>query len=283
MQVQATAAAMALDNQERLRAALELRGKGRLSDALDLLSNPSEQSQDAFTLRGDLQLELGRVHEALGSYSTVIVLDNRNLYAHQKLAICLRRLGRWDAAVETLRNILRQDSYCDAARLGLGESLLHLKRPEEALASFEGCWSESALLPALFGKAVALQLLCRFDQAEKMYKSFLDLKPDSEEALNNLISLSMERSLFAQAQRYAMRLIGLRPQSPIALQALLVAAFERHELESAADYYRQLLDIPTNERTAATRGAGGIQYRLSPDDAARLTNMHSSRTASGGR
>src|SRR4029077_14051927 len=164
--------------------------------------------QDVYTLRGDLQLDLGRVHEALGSYSTVIALDRRNMYAHQKLAVCLRQLERWEPAIETLRKILDQDSYSDSARIGLGDCLLHLNKPEEALACFEACWSEGALLPCLFGKAVCLQLLHRYEQSEATYKRFLELKPDSEEALGNLIALSMEQFALARVQRYALQLIG---------------------------------------------------------------------------
>src|SRR6266700_3222140 len=91
---------------DRVDAALVMRGRGQFAEALDLLSMPGEYAQDVYTLRGDLQLDLGRTHEALGSYSTVIALDRKNMYAHQKLAVCLRRLERWEPAVETLRKIL---------------------------------------------------------------------------------------------------------------------------------------------------------------------------------
>ena len=148
----------------------------RLQEALELLSAPGDYAQDVYTLRGDLQVELGQIHEAVGSYSTVIALDPENLYAHRNLAACLHRLSRWEAGADAFRKILDRDTYSDAARLGLSDCLLHLNQPEDALTCFEACWSESAFQPALFGKATALQLLRRFDEAEAMYLRFLELQ-----------------------------------------------------------------------------------------------------------
>ena len=275
--MQGSAAATGPAIKDRVEAALALRNNGRFAEALDLLSMPGEYAQDVYTLRGDLQLELGRVHEALGSYSTVIVLDRRNIYAHQKLAVCFRQLERWEPAIETLRKILAQDSYSDSARIGLGDCLLHLNKPEEALACFEACWSENALQPCLFGKAVALQLLRRFEQSEATYLRFLELKPDSEEALCNLIAVSMEQFALARVQRYALQLIGQDPNSAIALQALVVTAFERREYESAAEYYNRLLDAAPLGTLSHGEDGTAVQYRLSQEDALRLRQRDPSR------
>ena len=244
---------------------------GKLEEALNVLSPPGDYAQDVYTLRGDLQLDLGRVHEALGSYSTVIALSNGNLYAQQKLAICFRKLEKWEPAVDTLRKILTQDSYSDSARIALGDCLLHLRLPEDALKCFEGCWSENALFPSLFGKAVALQLLQRRDQAEGMYRRLLDLEPACEEALGNLIAITIEQYAFSRAQRYAEQLLGLRPESRIALGALVVTALERREYESASEYYRRLLAAPPDKEPSHNRSKQPVSYRLGLQDLAMLT------------
>ena len=87
--------------------------------ALELLAAPTGFSQDVYTLRGDLQLHLGQLHEALGTYSTVIAFDRNNMYAHQQLALCLCRLERWELAAETFRKLLSHDTYSDRAHIGL--------------------------------------------------------------------------------------------------------------------------------------------------------------------
>lgn len=265
MQSQAAVAArIAVDQPpSRAEAALRLRAEGRVMEALELLLRPGAYAQDVYTLRGDLQLELGELHEAVGSYSTVIAVDPENMYARQNLAGCLRQLGRWRAAAEAFQKILDRDSYSDGARIGLGECLLHLNKMEEALACFERCWSESALLPALFGKAVALQSLRRFDESEALYLRLLELHPDAEEALRNLIALSMEIFDLERVQRYADRLVKGHPQSAVGLQALILVAVERRSYESASEYYGRLLEIIPEEKLLQGGQDDVFEYRLS--------------------
>src|SRR5437660_11369127 len=102
---------------DRVEAALALRASGRLRDALELLSEPGDFSQDVYTLRGDLQLQLGQIQEAVGSYSTAIAFERHNMYAHHHLALCLCRLQLWEAAAEAFQRVLAHDSYSDQAHI----------------------------------------------------------------------------------------------------------------------------------------------------------------------
>ena len=268
MPAQATVTARIAADQatSRIEAALRLRAEERIAEALELLSAPGDYAQDAYTLRGDLQMELGRFHEAVGSYSTVIALDPENMYAHRNLAAGLCKLGRWDAAAAAFRKILDCDSYSDAARIGLGDCLLHLNKSEEALACFDACWSEAALPRALFGKAAALQSLRRYDASAALYARFLELHPDSqpgsEEALRNLIALSMEVFDLSNVERYADRLVKLDPHSITALQALTLVAFERRSYERAAEYFALLSDIAPGEQPVPPGTDDVLEYRL---------------------
>ncbi len=90
----ASGAASARAISDRVEAARALHASGRTQEALELLSGPGDFSQDVYTLRGDLQLQLGQLHEALGSYSTVIAFERHNVYALRHLAVCLCRLAR---------------------------------------------------------------------------------------------------------------------------------------------------------------------------------------------
>jgi tetratricopeptide (TPR) repeat protein len=257
-----------------VEAARALHASGRTREALDLLSGPGDFSQDVYTLRGDLQLQLGQLHEALGSYSAVVACERHNTYALNRLAVCFCRLERWELALETFQKLLAHDSYSDQAHIGLGECLLHLKRPEEALSCFEACWSESARGAALFGKAVALQLLRRFDEAESLYATILELDPNSEEALGNLIAMSMEVFDLSRVHRYALRLAGLAPRSTVALQALTLVAFERRDYETAADHFADLMQsAPQESFSRGDDAEDEIIYRLNEKDVARLTKL----------
>jgi len=268
MQSQAVASARITSDRSSDRPGIDqgARSSGRVAEALELLSGPGDYAQDVYILRGNLQLELGQLHEAVGSYSTVIAADPENMYAHQNLATCLRRLKRWGAAEDIYRKILDHHSYSDAARIGLGECLLQLNQPEKALECFEACWSEGALLPALFGKAVALQSLRRFDASEALYLRFLEFRPGAEEVLANLIALGMETFDLTRVQRYAEQLAEWHPQSVVALQALTLVAVERRSYENAADFYGRLLDTAPEGMLFQSGNDNALEYRLSRKD-----------------
>lgn len=248
-----------------IEAAMALRAQGRLQEALQLLSAPGEYSPDFYTLRGDLQLELELIREAAGSYFTVIAAEPDNVYAQSNLAHCLLRLERWERAAEAFQRVLDLDSHRDQIRIGLGDCLLHLNRFEEALACFDLCWSDAARTQALFGKAVALQMLRHFDEAEAAYQRLLAIDPKREEALSNLVAMSMEMFDTDRVQRYSLRLLEVRPQSLVALQGLAVVAIERREHEDAGRYLARIA-----EQSAASRAPGNeppddgsIEYRVS--------------------
>jgi tetratricopeptide (TPR) repeat protein len=257
----ATAAAIS----DPVEAASALRAQGRLEEALDVLSRQGNFPADFYTLRGDIQLELGRIGEAAGSYFTVVASEPKNVYAQNNLAQCLRRLERWEAAAEAFQRVLEIDAHRDSARIALGDCLLHLNRLEQALECFDLCWSDAARVQALFGKAVVLQLLRRFDEAENTYQRLLELDPKAEEALANLIAMSMEVFDLERVHRYSTRLLEASPHSTIALQGLTVVALERREHEHAARYFARLLErAPASiANTGEDEDDATIEYRLS--------------------
>ena len=151
--------------------------------------------------------------EAAGSYFTATVSAPGNLYARMHLGSCLRRLGRWEEAVEAFQIVLHADPHRDPIRLELGDCLLRLNRLEPALNCFDQCWSDAAQRQALFGKGVALQMLRRFDEAEIAYERVLALDGKAEEALANLIAMSMEVFDLERVLRYSRRLVEINPRS----------------------------------------------------------------------
>ncbi|HLK22216.1 MAG TPA: tetratricopeptide repeat protein [Bryobacteraceae bacterium] len=237
-----TAARPALRNP--MEEALSLHSAGRYQEALDALSTPGESLPDFYTLRGDIQFALERYEEAAGSYFTSATLEPapQNAYAQFRLGICLHHLGRWAEAGQAFQRVLEMDPHRDEVRLGLGACLLHLNRPEEALANFDHCWSDAARLRVLFGKAVALQLLGRRQEAESAYQRLLAADPRSAEALSNLIALSMEAHDLENARRYAVRLADLDPESLPALQCLAAVALENREYEAAVRYCSRIVE-----------------------------------------
>lgn len=259
----AAAAAPAPSAGDPLQAAIELHSQGRLQEAFDLLSGLGDPPTDAYVLRGDILIELGRIAEAAGSYFTATVSAPGNLYARMHLGSCLRRLGRWQEAVEAFQIVLHADPHRDPIRLELGDCLLRLNQLEPALSCFDQCWSDAAQRQAVFGKGVALQMLRRFDEAEIAYERVLALDGKAEEALANLIAMSMEVFDLERVLRYSRRLVEINPRSVPGLQGLTVVAVERGDMETAAHYFSRLAEHAVEAvRPTSESSDDIIEYRL---------------------
>ena len=271
-----TAAAPARDP---IKAALELRARGQLHEALDALSVPGDFPADFYTLRGDLQMELGQNKEAAGSYFTVVASEPDNVYAQRNLGLCLRLLERWEQAAEAFQAVLKLDPHRDEVRIELGDCLLHLNRWEEALVCFDQCWSGASRQRVLFGTAVALHLLRRFDQAEAAYERVLTLDPRAEEALSNLIAMCVEVFDLEKIQRYSRRLLDINPRSGPALEGLALVAIERRDHENAARFFARAAELGTVYTAQMEQVDGMIEYRLSREVLDRLTQASRARAA----
>jgi tetratricopeptide (TPR) repeat protein len=248
---------------DALQAAITLRSQGRFQEALDVLSGQGDLPADAYTLRGDILVELGKIAEAAGSYFTATVSAPANLYARMHLGSCLRRLGRWQDAADAFQIVLHADPHRDPIRLELGDCLLRLNQLEPALNCFDQCWSDTAQRQALFGKGVALQMLRRFDEAEIAYERVLALDGEAQEALANLIAMSIEVFDLERVLRYSRRLVALNPRSIPGLQGLTLVAVERGDTETAARHFSILAEHAAEE-IRPTSGASEdiIEYRL---------------------
>lgn len=153
-------------------------------------------------------------------------------------------------------------------RLREGERLLNLARFEEALECFAGAESEDAR--ALFGSAVARQMLGRFEEAESRYEQLLSADPAHQEALANLIAMSVERFDLDRVASYSHRLLALNADSTAALQGLVIVAVERRQLETAAQYFRRIVAEPR----PADADDDAIEYRLSRETVERLRSFY---------
>ncbi len=96
---------------------------------------------------------------------------------------------------------------------------------------------------ALFGKAVALQLLGELDQARSLYEEILGVNPDSGNALKNLLTLGIKTGDDSPIQKYAERLLATDPEALPALSGLASRAFRAGEFEEAADYCRRIIAV----------------------------------------
>lgn len=271
-----------------LQEALALRARGRLQEALDALSIPGEFNADAYVLRGDLQLEMGQIEQAVDTFLTITGEDPGHVYAQGQAGFCLYRLKLWEAASRAFEVVLQFDAHRDEVRLHLADCLLRLGRFEAALACFDRCWSEGSRRKALFGKAVALQLLRRFDEAEALYERLLAIDPAAEEALSNLIAMSMEDFELARVQKYSQRLLEINSCSAAALKGLAVAAIERLDYATAATYFHRALEVEPGIMHPLAEQSDTLEYRISRkifdslEETGQKLRVQTARASSGG-
>src|SRR5258708_6749217 len=149
--------------------------------------------------------------------------------------------------------------------LSQGQQYLDEGRFEEALLQFEA----GEDIRCVFGRAVALQLLGRFDEAETAYELVLSADPRHQETLANLIAMSVEKFDLDVVEQYSRRLLDVDCNSPVAVRGLLVVAVERRDYETAAAYLARLTPGDENCRDA-------VEYRLSRQIVERLKDKHGS-------
>jgi len=186
----------------------------------------------------------------------------------------------FDEAASCFRRVLETDPGRAQALIGMGACLLHLNGAEQALACFEQCLAAGAEKDAaekdaaLFGKAVALQLLARLDESDAVYREVLQLDPEAAEPLANLIALSVARQDGAAVAEYSRRLLRVQPQSKAALQGLAMLAIHSGDQPAAVEFCKRLVEIDpeTFEGWSNLRFA---QQKMRPEHAGplhRLTN-----------
>ncbi len=148
--------------------------------------------------------------------------------------------------------------------LSRGQQLLEDGRFKEALACFEGDDVRS-----VFGRAVALHMLGRFDEAQAEYEDVLAVDPNHQETLSNLVAMNVERFHLELVERYSRRLLAIVPKSQIALQGLIVVAVERRDMDLAASCFARI-------EPSRPHAGDAVEYRLTRQMVERLKDHHAS-------
>jgi len=136
---------------------------------------------------GNTLKELGRLDEALASFTQAITLKPDFSEAHSNLGNTLKELGRLDEAEASLRQAVALKPDFAEAHSNLGGTLQELGRLDEALVSY----TQAIALKPDFAEAhsnlgVTLLELGRLDDSEASYTKAIGLKPDYAEAMLNL-------------------------------------------------------------------------------------------------
>jgi tetratricopeptide (TPR) repeat protein len=156
--------------------------------------------------------KLGRLEEAINSYSKLIVLKPNYADAHYNLSNIQKKLGRLDEAETSYKKaIVLKPDYADA-HYNLGNTQKELGRLDESEISYR----KTIELKPDYAEAhnnlgIVLYELDRIDEAEISYNKAIELKPDYVEAYINLGgTLNYKGNLVAAIDNYKQAL-NIRP------------------------------------------------------------------------
>ncbi|CAA7624222.1 TPR repeat-containing protein [Candidatus Terasakiella magnetica] len=196
---------------------------------------------------GCVQLELGRVDEAIASFLRSLCLQGDAFESHVLLGDAFQRRGHPKDAVRHYRNAitLRPDSV--EAFNNMAMSLMELDHREEALAAFRHAL---AVLP---GTATlhhnigwVLEELEQLDEAEEHYRRSIAGDPGAFGSHVNLGNVLMAQKHESEAMACFRRTIILKPDWDVPYNNLGNALIEAEQLdEAAACSHRALTLDPT--------------------------------------
>jgi len=122
---------------------------------------------------------LGKLGEAVECYRRAIALDARLADARYNLGNAHRQLGEADRAIESIEQALQLESSRTDWKCNLGDLLAQQLRLDEAVECYAAALKlDAGEARAYEGRASALQLLGRADEAEADLREAMKLKPD---------------------------------------------------------------------------------------------------------
>jgi tetratricopeptide (TPR) repeat protein len=231
--------------------AIVLHMEGKIEEAIKELQRgvkAGENTLDVYAGLGHLQFEAGRFDAAAEAYRTVLEREPLHKTCHYNLAVCLEKTGLHKEALASFEKAFEINPKRLEIGIGVGVSLLHLRRFAEAETAFDTCLkSHPNDETALFGKAFALQCEGRRAEAETAYAETLKRNPAHEEALLNLIALAVEQKNDSAAREYSKKLLTPRPESKIALETLIALDLAGGDYEAACAAGERLTRIAPEE------------------------------------
>ena len=218
-------------------------------------------------LEGKRLLDAGKYPEAVESLKRATVLLPKNALAPNYLGLAYHAAQQPEEAIKAYRMALALDHKLAAVRYNLG--CLYLER-ENTAAAIEELRSYTLLQPgAVDGwlkQGAALSRARRLDEAERSFRTALDLQARHPEALNGLGLIQMQRRRFQEALNY---FNAAALQDPPYMAAVLNSAIVQQQLGNrpvALQRYRQYLNLRprVGEAAAVELAVRQLELELNP-------------------
>ena len=164
-----------------------------------------------------LRIAQQRLDEADAHLRQALEVASGSTVALQTIAEVLRKQGRYEESIETYRAILALDPEFAMAYAGMGDSLFRLERYEAAIESLDRSVDLHPHPPTATARLIlmgtASARLGRTDAAATHYERAVDIEPRNPDALDHLAKARYEAKRYAEALDLYRSLLEIQPES----------------------------------------------------------------------
>ena len=223
---------------------------------------------DTLLLLGVIELQSGRIAQAAASFTRSLQVNSSQPIAHALLGDALMDLNRPEEALERYESGLRSSPGLVPAHFGRGNALLDLRRPLEALASYEHTLRLQPNHPeALFNRGNVFLGLKNYDAAVDSYANAIALNPRYAAAYNNRGSALLSLRRVEHALESFDAALAIDPEFADALHNRGCTLRELRRPQDALDSFDRALRLQ-HDYVAALCGRGDALLDLGrPDEA----------------
>ncbi len=237
----------AAPSQAQIDGLIALFNQGELQEALIQGEALAKQFPDVpFTpnLLGAVYVGLGRLEQAVASYTRALQIKPDLVEAHNNLGAALNNLGKSDQAISSINKALQIKPDFAEAHYNLGAALNNLDKPEEAVASYEKALRlKPDYTDAHYNLGNALNRLGEPEEAVSSLRKALQIKPDFAEAHNNLGAVLYKLGKPGQAVSSLRKALQINPNYAEAHYNLGNALNDLEKAEEAVSSLAKALQI----------------------------------------
>lgn len=248
--------------------------QGDFQNAADTFQRVLKDSSDTrarFYFAASLE-SLGKSDEAREMYQHMKKDDDHFAEAQLRMAAMDLRAERNDAALITLRQLIRNEPQMADAYSVLSAALMRQKAYKELLAETEPALSlQDVPVQLLFNRAAAFEALKQYSEAAGQIKKLFSIEPDNIEALNFLGYLYAEQGVrLDEAEQLIRRALKERPDNGYYLDSLAWVHYQRAEFDKALAVQRKAIaHVPDDP--VMREHLGDILWKSGKTDEARNT------------
>jgi tetratricopeptide (TPR) repeat protein len=202
------------------------------------------QMGPAWVTLGQTLKAAGCAAEAEQAYMTAIGLDGMDPLARMGMGELMIALEKPEEAIREYELALRKHPALVSAHLGLGHALACMRRFPEAFERYQQVLAlKPRLAEAEFASGFALMRMGRSKDAEVRYRRALAERPDFAAAWLNMGSLLREQGRDIYAEAALIRAVELRPDLVTAWVNLALVEKDRKHPDKAKEYLRKAFSI----------------------------------------